>query len=292
MVTPHYPFDSHYLQLDNLKLHYLDEGSGEPIVMVHGNPSWSFYFRHAVLNLRDQYRCIVPDHIGMGYSDKPDDSQYTFTLDRRIDDLEKLLDSLEIHQGITLILHDWGGGIGMGYALRYPERIKRLIILNTAVPNWAEKPMMPWWIGLTRTPLGAFAVKYLNAFALGAAYLGIPSGNISREERRLLVSPYNSPKNRHSVLRFVQDIPLKPQDPAYATVAALADGMRQFADRPMLICWGMKDPFFDKRFLAEWEAYFPQASVHRFEKGGHYVLEDAHKDIMRLTKDFLQNNPL
>ena len=90
----HYPFTGHYLDLDGLRYHYLDEGAGEPVVMVHGNPSWSFYYRNLVLALRERYRCIVPDHIGCGFSDKPGDDRYDYTLARRVDDLERLIDHL------------------------------------------------------------------------------------------------------------------------------------------------------------------------------------------------------
>src|SRR5512137_1165151 len=124
-ITKYYPFAGHYLDLDGLRLHYLDEGSGEPVVMLHGNPTWSFYYRNLVLALRDKYRCIVPDHIGCGMSDKPGDDRYDYTLQSRVDDLEALLDSLGVTNGITLVVHDWGGMIGMAYATRHPERIKR-----------------------------------------------------------------------------------------------------------------------------------------------------------------------
>src|SRR5262249_61254450 len=110
----------------------LDEGTGDPVVMVHGNPTWSFYFRDLVKSLRGTHRVVVPDHVGCGLSDKPDDARYAYTLRRRVDDLERLLDHLGLRDRLTLVLHDWGGMIGMAYASRYPERIRRLVILNTA----------------------------------------------------------------------------------------------------------------------------------------------------------------
>src|SRR5436305_2156201 len=115
-----------------LRLHYLDEGDGEPVVMVHGNPTWSFYYRHLVEALSPSHRVIVPDHIGCGLSDKPDDSRYAYTLASRVDDLEALLEHLGIVKDITLVVHDWGGMIGMVYATRHPKRIRRLVVLNTA----------------------------------------------------------------------------------------------------------------------------------------------------------------
>ena len=128
-----YPFDGHYLHLDGLRYHYLDEGSGDPVVMVHGNPTWSFYYRELVKALRGSCRAIAPDHMGCGFSDKPDDEHYDYTLARRVDDLESLLKHLRIEENITLVLHDWGGMIGMAYAVRHPESISRLVLMNGSV---------------------------------------------------------------------------------------------------------------------------------------------------------------
>jgi haloalkane dehalogenase len=104
-----YPFESHFIDRNGLNYHYLDEGQGDPIVMVHGNPSWSFYYRNLASKLKESYRVIVPDHIGCGLSDKPDSTSYSFTLQERVDDLEALLDTLDIKKNITLVVHDWGG---------------------------------------------------------------------------------------------------------------------------------------------------------------------------------------
>ncbi len=171
MNYPDYSFDHHYHSVKGLRLHYLDEGDvdAEPVVMVHGNPSWSFYYRKLVLALRDNYRCIVPDHIGMGLSDKPDDETYNFTLDQRTDDLESLLDHLGITENITLVVHDWGGMIGMAYATRHPERIKRLVILNTSAFHLPNGKSVPWQLKLSRIPVvGALLNQGLNIFARAA----------------------------------------------------------------------------------------------------------------------------
>ena len=134
MQFPGYNFAGNYLNIGGNRLHYLDEGPrrGEPVVMLHGNPTWSFFFRTLVTELRDRYRVIVPDHIGMGLSDKPDDTRYDYTLASRVADLTTLLDHLEVTRDLTLVVHDWGGMIGLVYATRHPERIRRLAILNTA----------------------------------------------------------------------------------------------------------------------------------------------------------------
>ncbi len=137
---PDYPFQPQRIELrSGIAMSYLDEGppageqdDREVIVMLHGNPSWSYYWRHLVLGLRDRYRCIVPDHIGMGLSDKPGDDRYVYTLQSRVDDLTTLLDRLGITGPVTLAVHDWGGMIGFGWALSHAAQVRRLLITNTA----------------------------------------------------------------------------------------------------------------------------------------------------------------
>ena len=144
-----YPFSGHLFDVGNgVNLHYLDEGRGPPVVMLHGNPTWSFMYRNLVLELRDRFRCIVPDHVGCGLSDKPDETRYEYTLARRVADLTALLDHLHVTDNVTLVLHDWGGMIGMAWATQFPERVKRLVVLNTAafpMPADAKLPRSLWW---------------------------------------------------------------------------------------------------------------------------------------------------
>ena len=155
---PGYDFTSHHLEVrPGIRMHYLDEGprDGEVVVMLHGNPSWSYYWRHLVHGLRDRWRCIVPDHIGMGLSDKPDDRpiatpRYDYTLRSRVDDLSTLLEGIGITGPVTLAVHDWGGLIGFSWALGHPSRVKRLVILNTAAFPMPAAKTMPWQLSLGR----------------------------------------------------------------------------------------------------------------------------------------------
>lgn len=283
-----YPFESHFLDRSGIRYHYLDEGAGDPVVMLHGNPSWSFYYRNLVQALRDTHRCIVPDHIGCGLSDKPGDADYRYTLEQRVDDLEALLDHLGITENITLVLHDWGGMIGMVYAARHPECIRRFVILNTSAFHLPEMKRLPWTLWLCRnTPLGALLVRGFNAFSFAATHWCCTRRPMPPEIRRAYRAPYNSWQNRIATLRFVQDIPLRPEDPAYALVTGVEDTVRRFRETPMLICWGMKDFVFDYHFLNAWEENFPKAQIHRFEDCGHYVLEDAPDEIILLVREFL-----
>ena len=288
MVNPLYPFKSNYFDLGGIRMHYLDEGSGEPAVMLHGNPTWSFYYRNLVTALGGSNRCIVPDHIGCGFSDKPADARYEYSLRHRAEDVEALLDLLGVRENINLIVHDWGGMIGMVYATRHPERIKRLVILNTAgfrLPPGKKLPWSLWWC--RSTPLGPLLVRGLNAFARGAARYSVTRRPMSEATRAGYLAPYDSWSNRLAVLRFVQDIPLHPGDRSYDLVAEVENKLDRLKDIPMLICWGAKDFVFDEHFLVEWTRRFPKAEVHRFGDAGHYVLEDAGEEIMPLVQRFL-----
>jgi len=293
VVSELYPFANHFLDRKGLRYHYLDEGRGDPVVMVHGNPSWSFYYRDLVKALRDRYRVIVPDHIGCGLSDKPDDESYSFSLQQRVDDLEALLDHLDVRQRITLVVHDWGGMIGMAYAARHPERIARLVILNTAAFHLPAGKKFPLALKICRdTALGEFLVLKLNMFALMAAKVGCKRNPMSPALRGAYCAPYDVPSNRIATLRFVQDIPLKPGDRGYDLISDVEAGLEQFRRLPMLICWGLKDFVFDRHFLKEWQRRFPDAEVHAFADCGHYILEDAKAEIIPLVEQFLANNPL
>jgi cis-3-alkyl-4-acyloxetan-2-one decarboxylase len=283
--TQLYPFKSNFLDLGSLKYHYLDEGSRDahPVVMLHGNPTWSFYYRNVVLGLRDQFRCIVPDHIGCGLSDKPQD--YPYTLKQHIENAEGLLNRLEV-KSASLIVHDWGGAIGMGVAARKPERIRKLVILNTAA---FQSPRIPLRINICKIPgFGAIAIRGLNGFAGAAIYMAVNHRErMTREVVRGLLYPYRSWHDRIANLRFVQDIPMSPKHPTWQTLKDVETGLAHFKSNPMLICWGMKDWCFDESFLKTWIEKFPSATVERYDDAGHYVLEDAHERIVPRVRDFL-----
>ncbi|MGO9597195.1 MAG: alpha/beta fold hydrolase [Isosphaeraceae bacterium] len=275
-----------------LRLHYLDEGSGRPVVMIHGNPTWSFFFRRLVDELRASHRTIVPDQIGCGFSDKPDDARYDYTLERRVADMEALLDRLSVDRDISLVLHDWGGMTGMTYAARHPERIARLVILNTAAFHMPRSKRLPGALWISRnTAAGAWMVRGANAFARGTAWIGCTKTRMPRSLREAYVAPYDSWANRIAILRFVQDIPLRPGDRSYDLVSWVQDRLGLFSAVPMFIGWGMKDFVFDHHFLDEWTRRFPHAEVHRFDRAGHYILEDEAEQLVPMIARFLDDRP-
>jgi pimeloyl-ACP methyl ester carboxylesterase len=276
------------LDRDGLRLHYLDEGQGPPVVMVHGNPTWSFYYRRLVEALSPTCRTIVPDQIGCGLSDKPDDSQYVYSLASRVDDLEALLDHLQINRDITLVLHDWGGMIGMTYAARHPDRISKLVVMNTAAFHMPKTKSFPWALWVCRDkPLGTWMVRGLNAFARGTALIGCTKARMPRAIREAYVAPYDSWQHRIAIHRFVQDIPLRPGDRSYDLISWVESRLASLSHVPLLIAWGMKDFVFDKPFLDEWIRHFPHADVRVFAKAGHYVLEDECETLVPMIKAFL-----
>jgi haloalkane dehalogenase len=288
-----YPFKSNYIDLSGLKYHFLDEGTGDPVVMVHGNPTWSFYFRKLIEELSTQFRTVAPDHIGCGLSDKPDLKQYDYRLKSRVDDLETLLDHLEIKEKITLVVHDWGGVIGMAYAVRHPERINRIVIMNTAaflLPKGKKLPFRLWVIRNIK-PFATVAVQGFNLFAYGALFMASHKG-LGKDVKSGLIAPYNSWNNRIATLKFVQDIPVSPKDSSYRLVKYVDENLYKLSHIPMLICWGRHDFVFDMAYLSEWQRRFPNAKVHAFTDAGHYVLEDVPNEIVVLVKDFLTQHPI
>ena len=287
-----YPFESQWLNIAGIRMHFLDEGPRDApfVLMVHGNPTWSFYYRNLVLALRDRYRCIVPDHIGCGLSDKPGDSQYPYTLARRISDLGALMDHLQPKTMIHLIVHDWGGMIGFGWATERPEQIGNMIIGNTAAfPLPAEKKL-PAALWLVRnTKLGALLVQGLNAFSGIAARVAFKRP-VSAEVRKAYTGPYDSWDNRIATLRFVQDIPLEPDDPGYKIVQTTESRLPELAGQPCLLAWGLKDFVFDRHFLKQWKLIFPHAQVLEYPDYGHYIFEDGGQALTQVISDFMDKN--
>ncbi|MEK7486833.1 MAG: alpha/beta fold hydrolase [Planctomycetota bacterium] len=288
-----YPFSSQYHSVvGNHQLHYLDEGSGEPIVMVHGNPTWSFFFRHLILALRSQYRVVVPDHLGCGLSDKP--QNYPYRLKNHIENLESLLETLKFPQKITLVMHDWGGCIGMGYASKYPEKIGRLIFMNTATFRFQHVKHFPKAILLNRIPgFGEFSIRVCNTFVKSATFMAMThKSRMNRKIRAGFHAPYNSYENRIAVHRFVQDIPLDSSHPTYPVVEAIENALPQFNATPKLFCWGWRDFCFNPSVLQAWKHFYPEAEYEIYLDANHYLLEDAHERIVPRIDKFLQKYPL
>ncbi len=285
-----FPFERHYFDRgDGVRMHYVDEGQGPPVVCVHGNPTWSFYYRNVILALQDDHRVIAPDHVGMGLSDKPDDAHYAYTLQARVDDLTRFIDSLRLNEPLTLVVHDWGGMIGFAWAVQHPEQVAKLVVLNTGAFPLPEDKKFPWPLALTRTPLGALLVRGGNAFSLAATRMAMTHNQMPADVRRAYTAPYDSWANRIATLRFVQDIPLQPGAPGFDIVKDTEAQLHKLAHLPMLIGWAGRDFVFDDAFLRVWQKHFPQAEVLYFENAGHYVLEDAAAELVPRIAAFIRD---
>lgn len=281
-MYPDYPFQSNYFTIDSNQLHYVDEGQGDVIVMVHGNPTWSFYYRKLISLLAKEHRVIAIDHMGCGLSDKP--QQYNYCLHNHIENLWLLLAHLEV-KDFSLVVHDWGGAIGMGAAAKNPDRLKRALVLNTAA---FRSQRIPLRISACRLPIiGNALVRGLNGFAGPAVSMAVQK-KMEKNVAEAYLAPYDSWKNRVAVSAFVQDIPMTPQHPSYKTLLQVEQGLEIFQGEklPMMISWGGKDFCFNDQFYEEWCRRFPEADKHYFAESGHYILEDSFDDIAPLATRF------
>jgi haloalkane dehalogenase len=282
-----YPFAGHYLDVGGARLHYLDEGprDADPLLFVHGNPTWSYLWRRPIAALSPRWRCVAPDHIGCGRSDKPQD--YPYRLEQHVANLERLLLALDLRR-VTLVVHDWGGPIGLGALLRHRERLARVLLTNTTgFPNDSWGGRAPWRIRVCRTPLlGELAVRGLNAFAGLAARMAVERP-LADEVRRGFLAPYDGWKSRVATHRFVTDIPLDASHPSYAPLREVEAGLAHLRALPVAIVWGERDWCFTPAFRAEWQRRLPHASVHAIAGAGHYLLEDAPEEFLACLSAFL-----
>jgi haloalkane dehalogenase len=282
MVTDLYPFKPHFFPIGEHKMHYLDEGEGDPVVMVHGNPTWSFFYRNLIHCLKSDFRAIAPDHLGMGLSDKP--RNYPYNLHDHLDNFARLMDHLDLPP-FHLVVHDWGGPIGLAYGVEHPRKIKSLTILNTAAFN---SKRIPWRILLCKTPiLGRFLIQGLNGFAWPATFMATEK-TLSREIKKGYLLPYKTSGQRKAIWRFVQEIPLDKNHKNFDLIGNIEKNLKRLTC-PKLILWGGKDFCFNDFFLSQWKILFPSAKVKIFHDAGHYVLEDASPHIEGEIKKFLEH---
>lgn len=293
-----YPFESHFLPIDGVRMHYVDTGGTgaggaalpdhpEVLLLVHGNPTWSFYWRALITAWQTTRRVIAVDHLGCGLSDKPAGAVYR--LKDRIAHLLTLIEQLDLTH-ITLIAHDWGGPIGLGAALAAADRFDRFVLLNTGA---FPPPAIPWRIRCLRTPIvGRWAVQGLNLFARGALRMTtVRKRPLPPQVRAGYLAPYDSWDHRGAIYEFVADIPHRPGHPTYRALADIEAGLGRLADRPCQLIWGMRDWCFRPDCLDRLVESFPNARVQRIEQAGHWVVEDAPEQVTTTVECFLESFP-
>lgn len=275
-----YPFKSQYIQLENNSLHYIDEGTGPVMLMVHGNPTWSFYYRDLIKHYSKTHRVIAVDNIGCGLSDKPQD--YEYTLENHIQNLVSIVKYLDL-KNITLFVHDWGGAIGFGLATRMPELISRAVIFNTAAFHIDR---IPFSINLCKNKMfGEYIVRKFNAFAWPATFM-TTTKKLPRFVKKGYLAPYDNFANRIAISRFVEDIPMQNSHPTFSTLKNIEDNLKN-CHFPKIIIWGGKDFCFNDLFYKKWKNIYPNDEFHYVEDAGHYVVEDAKDFIIEKVNNFV-----
>ena len=270
-------------------MHYVDEQpidfAGDPprtILFIHGNPTWSFHWRRLITAIHTHHRCIAPDNLGCGLSDKP---QRFLQLSDHIANLSSLIDALDLRH-VTLVAQDWGGAIGLGAALRAPQRFEQIVLFNTGAfpPRY-----IPWRIRVCGWPLiGQLAVQGANAFSLAALRMTLArTRSLDPAVAAGYLAPYDSWANRRAVYGFVKDIPSDPSHATWQTLAEIERGLPTLADRPISLIWGMRDWCFRPDCLERFLRVWPNAETHRLDDVGHWVVEDAPDEAFAIVKDSL-----
>ncbi len=281
----HYPFSSNFIDINGHQYHYIDEGPKDKpvVIMLHGNPTWSFYYRNVINDLKNDYRCIVPDHIGCGLSDKPQD--YSYKLEDHINNVLTLIDELSIDH-FSLIVHDWGGAIGMGVATTLQSRVDSITLLNTAAYTSKD---IPFSISICKLPIiGEKIVRHFNGFAWPATFMAVEKP-LGKSVKAGYLAPYNNYKNRIATSRFVKDIPLQKSHTSYNRLQEIELKLKDVTC-PKQFLWGKKDFCFNDKFLNKWKEFYPESKYVEYKNAGHYVIEDEKDRCLVEIRSFLDEH--
>lgn len=276
-----YPFESHYMDMDLGQLNYVDEGEGRPLVMLHGNATSSFIYRHLIKGLSDEYRCIAPDFLGFGLSDKPDTWSYRVRDHAAI--IETFLDELDLSDA-TLFIQDWGGPIGMNYATKHPESVDSFVIMNTVMWPMTYALNIQAFSRAMNTPIARFLNRRYNVPVDWLMPRGF--GDRSRWTPKLQQQyrePLTDPADRKGALIFTREL-----INATPFLSELWERRHQIADKPALLCWGLKGPLFRMEALGRWQALFPAARTIEYPTAGHFVQEEKGVEMIPEIRQFFR----
>jgi haloalkane dehalogenase len=283
-----FPFTSRFCQTTGGRMAYVDEGRGDPVVLLHGNPTWGYLYRRFIPPIAARYRAIVPDYIGFGRSQKPEmDLRLTDHI-RNFTDLALQLDL----RNATLVMQDWGGPIGLGFATTHPDRVKRLVVMNT----WAFRirhgtPLHPLLEQFRLPDIGEAFVQGANLFVEGFLPAGIHHRHrITDTMMGAYRAPFPDFHSRAPILAFPRDIPVGDEHPSARAMGAIEDRLKGLA-LPMLIVWGMRDHALPAALIDQrWLKYFPGAEVHRLANASHFLQEDEPDRIVDLILSFIERH--
>lgn len=274
-----YPFTARYFTIGDQHLHYIDEGQGKTLLFVHGTPSWSFDFRHLVKALRHQYRCIAIDHIGFGLSDKP--AAYDYSTQNHSHTLERFILEHEL-KDFVLVVHDFGGPIGFDVALKHPDRLSGMVIMNTWMWSSADDPDFIRFSRILRSPVLPFLYRFLNFSPRFVLPQSFGDKKLARRLLKQYTKPFSKPAERHGALAFVHSL-LHDQD----WFETLWERREAIAHKPALILWGMKDKVIGPQHLEKFKSGFTNTEVVKFPTCGHFPQEEAHEEIIKVLMRWL-----
>lgn len=275
-----YPFADHWFDRNGTAIHYVDEGRGTPVLMLHGNPSWSFLYRDVIKGVKDVCRAIAPDYPGFGFSEHP--SGYGYTAQEHAAAMDALIDHLQLKQ-FVLVVQDWGGPIGMSIATRRPQDVAGLVILNTWA--WPSRGGMIFFSHLMGDAPGRWMHRRFNFFAKK-----IVPASINRADRKTpevlkaYTDPFPTPESRIGTWVFPREIRMND-----AWLAETERGLPRLGGKPVEMVWAMKDPAFGtEKFIARWQSYFPGAAVDRVPDANHFIQEDAPERVAAAVRRIVQ----
>ncbi|MDR1437546.1 MAG: alpha/beta fold hydrolase [Puniceicoccales bacterium] len=278
-IRRYFPFTAHSVELpDGHRMHYVDEGRENLTLFFHDIPLWSFYFRNLIRDLRANFRCVAPDYLGFGLSDKPE--QYPYSLQTIAQNAIDFLIKLNVGK-FNLVLHGWGGVPGMVVAQRWPERVNRIVLLNgNCFTDYA--PPSEYSLYLTGG-LGKVLIDIFNLPVLKAAF-GTDVGSYSRKGYRF---PYTSRKDRVPIRTFIENLPSSGNGNAERWLKEVSEGISILMHKHVLAIWGMRDKVFHADILNHWEDSFNEPTIHELSSAGRYALEEEFDVMLPIIRRFL-----
>jgi haloalkane dehalogenase len=275
---PDYPFESRYRELDGLRLAHLDEGEGAPVVFFHGEPTWSFLWRKVIGPVRDAgYRCIAPDYAGFGRSDKPTDLAW-YTYDRHVELMAALLEELDLREA-TVVVHDWGGPIGLRLAVEHPERISRIVLMETG-PFTGRQRMSEAWHAFRDF------VERTEDLPVGFLVRGACKNDPGEEVIAAYEAPYPNPASKAGARAFPLILPTTPDSVGAAAGKRVADGLREDG-RPTLVLWADSDPVLPLSFGERVASQLEMPAPRTIANASHFLQEDAGAEIGAIIAEWL-----
>jgi haloalkane dehalogenase len=275
---PGFPFAPHYLDQDGLRMHYLDEGSGDPVLCLHGEPTWSFLYRKMIPVLAGVARVVAPDYFGFGRSDKPTDMGW-FSFDRHYGSILRLVEELDL-SGLTLVVQDWGGPIGLRLAVERPERVDRLVVMNTGVGG--GRPPSETWLRFRDVVRAAGGDFQAGRLIRTSAVRGLADDVVAAYD-----APFPVPESKAGVLAFPEHVPTEPEHPNTALLMAIREALRSW-EKPALVMFGDSDPIFAPRVAERIAELIPGAlPAELIANAGHFVQEDAGEEAAKRIVEFL-----